>query len=143
MSADPGPRGRSPDGARRRWISLALLVAYATALFVGIGLDPIRDLERAGGGAATGWDKALHLIAFLVLGLLCAAVTLTFLEARLLRVTGLALLIGGTYASVHEGSQAWLPGFAFNPADLVANLLGVLLGVLFAVVLRGVVRGSR
>ena len=136
MSADPDGGRPGPPGKVRRWLVLVLLVAYATFLFAAIGLAPVRDLERAGGGASTGWDKVLHFVAFSGLGLLSALAARAFLGARR-RGPALAVLGAAAYACVHEGSQAWLPGFAFSLTDLVADLVGVVVGVAVGILATG------
>lgn len=108
----------------------AIVLAYATALVLASGLPQARDLELAGGGANTGWDKVLHIVAFFFMGMLLSKFFgVVRFEPASAKPIVTALAVGSAYAAFHEGLQTWLPGFTFNPVDLLADILGLVLGV--------------
>lgn len=127
------PETRPSSATARRFLLIAWgagTVLYAGVLLFASGIPFVRELERAGGGSASGWDKLLHFAAFVVLGTLLSGFFSGLRStSRPVPAMALAAVTGSGYATLHEGIQAWIPGFAFNPLDLMADAAGILAAV--------------
>lgn len=131
------PRYRRESLAIAVWLVLTL--AYAATLVLASDLGFVRNLERTGGGSVTGWDKLLHASAFFVLGfLLMELMSAAWPVAWRPRIALAACVVGGLYAAFHEGVQAFLPGFTFNPYDFLADVIGAGAGILSVAAWRSV-----
>jgi len=86
------------------------------------------------------WDKAEHLLAYSVLGVLFL---IPAAEARLALVTprtgALAVVLATLYGAFDEIHQAFTPGRSPDIHDLFADFLGATAGVLVVLLLRFVV----
>ena len=86
------------------------------------------------------WDKAEHLLAYSVLGVLFLIPTA---EARLALVTprtgALAVVLATLYGAFDEIHQSFTPGRSPDIHDLFADFLGATAGVLVVLLLRFVV----
>ena len=86
------------------------------------------------------WDKAEHLLAYSVLGVLFL---IPVAQARLALVTArtgaMAVLLATLYGAFDEMHQAFTPGRSPDVHDLFADFLGASLGVAGVLLLRFVV----
>ena len=84
----------------------AAVLGYALALLLAISLAEIRLLELLRTDAVSGWDKALHMVGFLIMGVLAAKFFINLLDRQpSFRSLIGALTLGGAYAIFHEGVQ--------------------------------------
>ena len=86
------------------------------------------------------WDKAEHLLAYSVLGILFL---FPVAEARLALVTprtgAIAVLLATLYGAFDEIHQSFTPGRSPDVHDLFADFLGATVGVVVVLLLRFVV----
>ena len=86
------------------------------------------------------WDKAEHLLAYSVLGILFL---IPVAEARLALVTprtsAIAVLLATLYGAFDELHQAFTPGRSPDVHDLFADFLGATAGVVVVLLVRLVV----
>jgi len=86
------------------------------------------------------WDKAEHLLAYAVLGILFLV---PVAEARLALVTprtgAIAVLLATLYGAFDEIHQSFTPGRSPDVHDLFADFLGATVGVVVVLLLRFVV----
>ncbi|TQV77599.1 hypothetical protein FKG94_14570 [Exilibacterium tricleocarpae] len=77
------------------------------------------------------WDKALHVVCWLVLTLslqIALAGVRTAAPLRLSAQGAMALLV---YSALLDMAQHWVPGRHFSPQDILANAVGIALGLAF------------
>ena len=77
------------------------------------------------------WDKLLHLLEYLVLGiLLMRALSLSFKRRSLEHLVFMALAVGSLYALTDEWHQSFVPLRDASFHDWMADSAGVLIGAL-------------
>ncbi len=105
---------------------------YAVLLFAAVFIPQVAEIERAGGGAALGFDKVLHFLGFFGFGFLL----IISLGLRPNRNPGLALLlalgVSVAYGVSHEAAQWFMWNRVVNPWDAVFNVLGAVTGILLS-----------
>jgi VanZ family protein len=84
--------------------------------------------------APPGTDKGVHVVLYLVLGLLSGR---ALLRGKTARVWHLLVLVLGLFAfgALDEVHQLWVPGRTADPADWVADAAGSVVGIAAAVAL--------
>ncbi len=76
------------------------------------------------------WDYFQHFFLYAAIGILFFLANGAFIHKNT-RKNNLVLFIAGLFfAGITELYQLWIPGRAFNPADLILNISGLLAGVL-------------
>jgi VanZ family protein len=141
------PRGSPTRLDRAGWIGPATrLAAAATLAYVGVLLYAThhprpQDLLDVLVGESTPSDKALHLWAYAVLGLLAGGTLALAGGWRPRRILGLAAGLA-VFAAFDEATQPlpWFGRFA-DPVDWIYDVLGIvagltLVGLLVAIVAR-------
>jgi VanZ family protein len=85
-----------------------------------------------------GGDKAAHIVAYLVLGLLCMRAAHGGIGSLRMRPTLVAVSLGAAYGMLDEWHQSLVPGRHSSVADWVADATGVLLAVACAAMIGAV-----
>jgi VanZ family protein len=119
-----------------RFISLWTPVALFMALIYFVSG---RSLS---GVPVQGWDKGVHIVAYLVLGLLCLRASHGRIGSVRLRPTLVAVALGLAYGISDEWHQSLVPGRDPSIADWFADATGILLAVACTAML-GAVRSRR
>src|SRR3989338_2637940 len=119
-----------PNRARETRIAWSLVASYAALIFILSSLpgsNPIlKGLEKY------VWDKLLHLLEYLFLGiLLVRALALSFKYRSLEHLVFMAFVFGGLYALSDEWHQNFVPLRDANLYDWLADSIGILLGAYF------------
>ena len=74
-----------------------------------------------------GWDKGAHIVAYLVLGMVCLRATHGGIGSVRLRPALVAVSLGLAYGMFDEWHQSLVPGRHASVADWFADATGVLL----------------
>jgi len=108
----------------RAWAPTAL---YGAAIFLGSALPGSSPILW--GVEKYVWDKLLHLLEYIPLGiLLLRALALTFKGRSLWTLMFVAVALGGLYAVSDEWHQSFVPLRCASVHDWMGDVLGVFAG---------------
>ena len=116
-----------PSRARETRIAWSLVASYAALIFILSSLPGSNPVLQGLGKYV--WDKLLHLLEYLFLGILLArALALSFKYRSLEHLVFMAFVFGGLYALSDEWHQSFVPLRNASLYDWTADSIGILIG---------------
>lgn len=98
-------------------------IAWAGLILLGT------SLPRVPGPDLSGHDKSVHVVIYLILGMLLLRALIRGQRWRVGSAASGTILFGGVFGALQELNQTYIPGRSGTVDDFLANLAGLILAV--------------